>query len=242
MGRAKPAGAGLLLVAAATLLGSCGSSKTSALVLASSHPDTLAAARYVAVRAGDLPDGFRSHAVSARDAALDASQTLAEYACEKLRPPSQKASATASTPDWSNSTGTIELRETTAVFGSDAAAAAHLQLERNSRYPACKASAFGRSLAAAAPKGARVGPVDVAISDVPMRYGDSGVEATGVCDVELPGGVSEVATAELVVLVREHLVVELTIGTDGPDPKALVSALTTDLAGRLAQVLPAPKR
>jgi hypothetical protein len=240
--RAIPLGAGVFLAAAASLLAACGSSPhVSALQLASSHPDSIAAAQYVSIRPGDLPAGFSARAVTAKAANLDVSQTLAEYDCEKLRPPSQKAVATASTPDYTNSAGTTELHETTAVFPTDASAMARLQLERDSRYPSCKALAFRKSLVATAPAGARVGSVNVSLRDVPSRFGDSGVEVAGICQLDLPGGVSEVATVDLVVLVREHFVVELAVDTDGPDPGSLLDRLTTDLAGRLAQVLSEPK-
>jgi hypothetical protein len=240
--RAIPAGTGVLLAVAGSLLGACGSSPASPLELASSHPHSLAAAQYVTVRESDLPAGFRAHAITEEVASLDASQTREEYSCEKVHPPAQKALATASTPDYANSAGTTELHETTAVFPDDPAASARLQLELNSRYPACKASAFRNSLVAAAPRGARVGQVHVEVKSVPLRFADTGVEVTGVCEVELPGGLSEVATADLVVLVREHLVVELAVDTDGPDPQSLLDQLTDDLAERLAQVLPEPKR
>ena len=230
----------MVLAACASLLAGCGSSKASSQKLASSHLDGATAAQFVSIRLGDLPAGFRSRAATAQASSLDASQTLAEYHCEELAPPSQKATVTESTPDYTNSTGTTELHETTAVFPTDVAASARLVLDRDSRYPSCKAAAFRSSLVASAPRGSRVGSVSVSLRDLPASLGDTGVEVAGICQVELPGGVSEVATADLVVLVREHFVVELAVDTDGPDLGSLLARLTTDLAHRLSQVLPEP--
>ena len=78
------------------------------------------------------------------------------------------------------------------------------------------------------------------LSKLPSRLGDPGVEVVGLSTLVLPGGVSTLATSELVVLVRGRLVAELSIDTDGPAPTTLLDTLTSDLAARLAQVVPSP--
>ena len=78
------------------------------------------------------------------------------------------------------------------------------------------------------------------LSKLPSRLGDPGVEVVGLSTLVLPGGVSTLATSELVVLVRGRLVAELSIDTDGPAPTPLLDTLTSDLAARLTQVVPSP--
>ncbi len=232
--------AGALFVAGGLSLMCCGTAQRpqSAADLASEHPNTIEAARYLSIQASDLPAGYDSRPVTEKTTALDQAQTLAEYRCEGLSPPTSKALVTASTPDYANSAGTTELQETTAIFPSAAAASARLALEQNNRYPSCKAAAFRESLIKSAPTGEHIGSVTVHLSTLPENLGDNGLEVVGICTLGLPGGESAVATADLVVLVRRDLVVELSIDTDGPDPVRLVNSLTADIERRLAQVLP----
>ena len=226
----------------AACLAGCGSGARSALQLASSHPDSLAAAQYVGIRLSDLPSGYSSSKVPPQVDSQDAAQTLAEYRCERLAPPKGPAPLSSRTADFTDPTGTTELHETTTVFPSAAAAASHLALELNSRYPTCKATAFRSALVASAPSGERIGFVTVHVSDLPARFGDRGVEVEGLSTFALPDGVSALATSELVVLVHGHLAAELSIQTEGQTPDGLQEKLTSDLATRLAQVVPNPSR
>jgi hypothetical protein len=226
----------------AACLAGCGSGAKSALQLASSHPDSLAAAQYVSIRLSDLPSGYSSSQAPGRADSEDAAQTLAEYRCEHLTPPTGPAALSSRTPDFTDPTGTTELHETTTVFPSTAAAASHLALELNSRYPTCKATAFRIALVASAPTGERIGFVTVHVSDLPARFGDRGVEVEGLSTLALPGGVSALATSDLVVLIRGHLAAELSIQTEGQTPNGLRDNLTSDLATRLAQIVPNPSR
>ena len=237
----RPAGwlvAGVALAAMSTMLTGCGSAVDVALQTAIAHPDSIQAARYVDIRLGDLPHGYTSSRPSAQSNSEDASQTLAEYECEHIDPPDGSAPLSVRTPDFVDPTGRTEVHETTAVFASGPAARAHLDLELNSRYPACKAAAFRRALVADAPTGERIGFVTVHVTKLPSRYDDVGVEVVGLSTLLLPGGVSTLATSDLVVLIRDRMVAELSIDTDGPAPSALLGKLTTDLSARLAQVLP----
>jgi hypothetical protein len=239
MARRKRLAAGGLLVAVGLSLTSCGATRPqSAAELASQHPESITAARYLSIQPSDLPAGYEPRDVSEKTSSLDQAQTVAEYRCEGIDPPASKTLVTASTPDYANSAGTTELHETTAIFPSAPAASAHLALEQNKRYPTCKAEAFRESLIKSAPAGEHIGSVSVHLSTLPKNLGDSGVEVVGVCTLGLPGGESAVATADLVVLVRRNLVVELSVDADGPAPVGLVESLTADLAKRLAEVLP----
>jgi hypothetical protein len=242
MARRKRLAAGVLFVAGGLSLISLTSCDTqvpqSAADLASEHPDSITAARYLSIEPSDLPSGFEANPVTEKTSALDQAQTLAEYHCEGISPPTSKALVTSSTPDYANRAGTTELHETTAIFPSAPAASAHLALEQNNRYPSCKADAFRESLIKSAPTGEHIGSVTVHVSTLPKNLGDEGLEVVGVCSLGLPGGESAVATANLVVLVRRETVVELSVDTDGPDPVGLVENLTADLARRLAHVLP----
>ncbi len=227
---------GVLTVA--SCLGGCGAGKTSALQLASTHPDSLAAAQYVSIHPSDLPANFSSSQIPAHVNSQDVAQTLAEYRCERIDPPEGPASLSWRTPDFTDPTGTTQLHETTTVFPSATAAGSHLELELNSRYPSCKAAAFRTALVSGASAGERIGFVTVHVSDLPSRFGDRGVEVEGLSTLTLPGGVSTSITSELVVLVRGHLAAELSIQTDGQVQKGLADQLTSDLATRLAQVVP----
>jgi hypothetical protein len=240
MVRRKRLAAGCLFIAGGLALMSCGTAQRpqSTAELATEHPDSITAARYLSIQPSDLPSGYEPRPVTEQASALDQTQTLAEYHCEGIHPPASKALVTASTPDYANAAGTTELHETTAIFPSAATASAHLALEQNTRYPSCKADAFQESLIKSAPIGEHIGSVTVHLRTLPKNLGDDGVEVVGVCTLGLPGGESAVATADLVVLVRRDLVVELSVDTDGPDPVGLVDNLTADLAQRLAQVLP----
>ena len=231
---------GVALAVIGSVLTGCGPAVDDALETAVAHPDSIQAAQYVGIRLSDLPAKYTSSRASAQSGSEDESQTLAEYRCEHLSPPVGLTPLSSRTPDFIDPTGRTELHETTAVFSSAPAAAAHLDLELNSRYPSCKAAAFRRALVAAAPKGERIGFVTVHLSKLPSRLGDPGVEVVGLSTLVLPGGVSTLATSELVVLVRGRLVAELSIDTDGPAPTALLDKLTSDLAARLALVVPSP--
>ncbi len=228
------------VVTAATCLTGCGSKAPSALQLASSHPDSLQAAQYVSIRLGDLPSGYASSAAPAHATAEDAAQTLAEYRCERIEAPVGPVSLSWRTPLFTSPSETTELHETTTVFSSADAAVSHLQLELNSRYPTCKAIAFRSALVASAPAGEDIGVVTVHVSDLPSRFGDRGVEVEGLSTLTLAGGVSAIATSELVVLVRGRLAAELSVQTDGQTETGLIERLTSDLATRLAQVIPDP--
>jgi hypothetical protein len=234
--------AGIALAAISTTLAGCGSPVATALQTAMAHPHSIQAARYVDIRLSDLPPRYISHLASAQSNSEDQTQTLAEYSCEHIDPPTGPAPLSARTPDFIDPTGRTELHETTAVFASSSAAMAHLDLELNSRYPSCKAAAFRGALVADAPKGERVGFVTVHVTKLPSRFGDLGVQVVGLSTLMLPGGVSTLATSDLVVLIRDRLVAELSIDTDGPAPNALLEKLTSDLAGRLAQVVPNPPK
>ena len=225
----------------ASFLAGCGSTPT-ALQLASSHPDSLAAAKYVSIRQSDLPSDYTSSPAPAGVKSQDASQTLSEYRCERIDPPQGPTPLSWRTPDFTNPAGTTELHETTTVFSSAKASVSHLQLELNIRYPSCKATAFRDALVASAPAGERVGFVTVHVSDLPSRFGDRGVEVQGLSTLSLPGGVSALDTSELVVLVRGRMAAELSIQTDGQVQTGLLDELTSDLATRLAQVIPDPSR
>ncbi len=230
------------LAAAGSFLAGCASTAPSALQLASSHPDSLAAARYVSIGLGDLPSGYSSSPAPALATAEDAAQTLAEYRCERIDAPEGPVSLSWKTPLFTSPSGTTELHATTTVFSSPDAAASHLELELNSRYPTCKAIAFRSALVANAPAGERIGFVTVNVSDLPARFGDRGVEVEGLSTLTLAGGVSALATSELVVLIRGRLATELSIQTDGQAQTGLIERLTSDLATRLAQVIPDPSR
>jgi hypothetical protein len=222
----------------ASLLGACGSTTPSALQLASTHPDSLAAAQYVSISRSDLPSGYEQGPAPAQANSQDAAQTLAEYRCEGIDPPKGPAPLSWRSPDFTDPSGTTELHETTTVFPSSVAAASHLALELDSRYPTCKATAFRNALVASAPAGERIGFVTVHVSDLPKKFGDRGVEVEGLSTLTLSGGVSALATSELVVLIRGHLAAELSIETDGNADAGLLDQLTSDLAKRLAQVVP----
>ena len=222
----------------AACLGGCGSAVPSALQVASSHPDSLAAARYVSIEQDDLPSSFTSAPAPAQAGSQDEAQTREEYRCEGIHPPAGPPPLSYRTKDFTNPTGTTELHETTAVFASPAAAAMHLQLELNSLYPSCKATAFRTALVSSAPRGEHVGFVTVHVSDLPSSSGDRGVEVEGLSRLTLPDGVSALETSELVVLIRGHLAAELSIQTLGQPDKGLLDQLTSDLAARLAQVVP----
>ncbi len=172
----------------------------------------------------------------------DAAQTLAEYRCEHLAPPKGPAPLSWRSPDFTDANGTTELHESTTVFPSSTAAAAHLELELDSRYPACKATTFRNALVASAAPGERIGFVTVQVGDLPSRFGDRGVEVEGRSTLVLQGGVSGLATSELVVLVRGRMAAELSIRTDGAAETALLDQLTSVLATRLAAVMPGPSR
>jgi hypothetical protein len=230
--------AGVALAAMSTVLTGCGSAVDAALQSAVAHPDSIQAASYVDIRLSDLPDGYTSSRPSTQSNSEDAAQTLAEYKCEHIDPPDGRAPLSVRTPDFVDPTERTEVHETTAVFASAPAARAHLDLELNSRYPACKAAAFRRALVADAPTGERIGFVAVHVTKLPSRYDDVGIEVVGLSTLLLPGGVSTLATSDLVVLTRDRMVAELSIDTDGPAPTALLGKLTADLSGRLAQVLP----
>jgi hypothetical protein len=230
--------AGLALAAVTATLAGCGSPGDTSLEAAVSHPDSVQAARYVAISENDLPAGYTTSRPTAQVNSEDASQTLAEYMCEHLDPPNGPSPISARTPDFVNSTGITELHETTAVFASASAASAPLFLELNRRYPTCKAAAFRRALVANAPKGERIGSVTVHVTNLPPRFGDLGVQVEGLSTLDLPGGVSTLATSDLVVLIRDRMVAELSIDTDGPAPIALLDRLTADLAEKMAQVEP----
>lgn len=232
--------AGALVLVAGLSLTCCQSPHPSAAELAVANPDSLTAAEYVAIRQTDLPSGYSPRPVAANSTTLDEAQTLAEYACEYIHPPATKALVTASTPDFTNPNGTTVLHETTAIFPSPAAATAHLALESNHRYPSCKAAAFRKSLVESAPDGEHIGTVAVHLNALAPNVHDNGLDVVGISTLGLAGGESAVATADLVVLVRGNLVVELSVDTDGPDPLALTNRLTADLAGRLAQIVPHP--
>lgn len=223
-------------------LSGCGSAVDTALQTAVAHPDTIQAALYVQIHLNDLPARYSARSASAQTASEDATQTLAEYTCEHLSPPVGPAPISARTPDFIDPTGRTELHETTAIFASASAASGLLDLELNHRYPPCKAAAFRRALIADAPKGERIGFVSVHVTHLPSRFGDPGVEVVGLSTLVLPGGVSTLATSELVVLIRNRLVAEFSIETDGPAPTGLLDHLTSVLASRLAQVVPSPSR
>jgi hypothetical protein len=237
--RRRLAAGGLLVAVGLSVTSGSPPRPQSAAELASEHPESVTAARYLSIQPDDLPAGYESQDVTEKASSLDQAQTLAEYRCEGIQPPASKALVTASTPDYANATGTTELHETTAIFPSASAASAHLALEQNNRYPTCKADAFRESLIKSAPAGEHIGSVTVHLSALPKNLGDNGLEVVGVCTLGLPGGESAVATADLVVLVRRNLVVELSVDADGPAPVGLVESLTADLARRLAEVLPA---
>jgi hypothetical protein len=224
--------------ALASCLGGCGSSSPSALQLASAHPDSLTAAKYVSIGRTDLPSGYTQSPAPAQADSQDAAQTLAEYRCEGIAPPKGAAPLSWRTPDFTDSSGTTELHEATTVFSSSAAADSHLALELNPRYPTCKATAFRSALVASAPAGEHIGFVTVHVSDLPPKFGDRGVEVEGLSTLTLAGGVSALATSELVVMIRGHLAAELSVETEGQAGTGLVDQLTSDLAKRLAQVVP----
>jgi hypothetical protein len=239
MARRKRLAAGGFLVAVGLSVTSCSAPRPqSAAEVASEHPESITAARYLSIQPGDLPAGYEPRDVTEKTSSLDQAQTLAEYRCEGIEPPASKAVVAASTPDFANPAGTTEVNETTAIFASAPAASAHLALEQNHRYPTCKADAFRESLIKSAPAGEHIGSVTVHLSALPKNLGENGLEVVGVCTLGLPGGESTVATADLVVLQRRNLVVELSVDADGPAPVGLVESLTDDLARRLAEVLP----
>ena len=226
-----------LAAVGATLTG-CGASTDAALQQAVSRPDSIQALKYIELRQSDLPKGYTSSSPGNGTTSQDAAQTLAEYKCEHREPPDGHPLLSIRTPDFTDPTGRTELHEATAVFPSPPAAAAILALELNRRYPSCKAAAFRRDLVLSAPKGEHVGSVSVHVESLPARFGDAGVEVEGLSTLSLAEGVSTVATSDLVVLIRGRLVAELSIDTDGPAPSALLDKLTSELADRLAQVVP----
>ena len=232
-------GAGMAILFGA--LSACGAAVDTALQTAVAHPYSIGAARYAQIRPGDLPHGYSAKPVAASTTSEDAAQTLAEYGCEHLSPPSHPAPISERTPDFVDPAGTTEVHETTAIFVSAQSASQLLNLELNPRYPGCKAAAFRRVLVADAPKGERIGFVTVRVTHLPSRFGDPGVQVVGLSTLVLPDGVATLATSDLVVLIRDRLVGELSIDTDGPAPTALVNKLTSDLASRLAQVVPSSK-
>jgi hypothetical protein len=232
-------GAGMAVLFGA--LSACGAAVDTALQTAVAHPYSIEAARYAQIHLGDLPHGYSAKPAAASTTSEDATQTLAEYDCEHLSPPSQPALISERTPDFVDPAGTTEVHETTAIFASSQSASQLLNLELNPKYPSCKAAAFRRVLVADAPKGERIGFVTVRVTHLSSRFGDPGVEVVGLSTLVLPGGVSTLATSHLVVLIRGRLVGELSIDTDGSAPTALVNKLTSDLASRLAQVVPSPK-
>jgi hypothetical protein len=229
--------AGVLILAGGLLLTSCATRGASARDLASFQSGSPAAVDFVSLKHADLPPGFSVRPLTASDEALDEQQTLAEYSCERIPLPTTKATVTDSTPDYVNSERTTEVHETTASFPTPTAASARLDLELSSLYPRCKATAFHRALVESSPPGEQVGAVAVRVSPVSPRTPDRGVDVVGVCTLELSGGVSATATADLVVLVRGRIVVELSIDTDGPDPTSLINQLTAELAKRLDEVV-----
>jgi hypothetical protein len=229
-------GAGMALLCGA--LSACGAAVDTALQTAVAHPYSIGAARYAQIHLSDLPHGYSARSAAARTKSEDAAQTLAEYGCEHLSPPSQPVPISERTPDFVDPAGTTEVHETTAIFASASSASGLLDLELNPRYPSCKAVAFRRVLVADAPKGERIGFVTVRVTHLSSRFGDPGVQVVGLSTLVLPGGVATLATSDLVVLIRGRLVAELSIDTDGSAPTALVNQLTSDLASRLARVVP----
>jgi hypothetical protein len=227
-----------MVCAVGSALSGCGPPKPTALHLALLHPHSLAAAQYVTIHAGDLPSRYVAKPAPGNVESEDAAQTLAEYRCEQIDPPSGPAPISARTPDFTDPTGRTELHETTAVFSSAALARRHLDLELSPRYPSCKAAVFRSALVASAATGERVGFVTVHVSPLPARFGDTGVEVVGLSTLSLPGGISATATSDLAVLIRGPIVAELSIETDGETPTALLNVLTTDLADRLANAVP----
>jgi hypothetical protein len=227
-------------LAVVAALGGCGAASASSAALSSAlaHPDGPAAARYVSITLGDLPHGYRADRPSSAASALDASETLAEYRCENLDPSTDPPSLSTRSPVFTSPTGSTELYETTAVFGTAQGATARLSLELSSRYPSCKAAAVRRALLAAPPRGADVGAVAVHVSALSSHSGDRGVEVQGVIPMTLAGGVSALAISDSILLVRGRFVAELTVETTVGSPSALVDRLTDDIAGRLAQVEP----
>ena len=232
-------GAGMALLFAG--LSACGSAADTALQTAVAHPYSIGAARYAQIHLGDLPRGYTAKPSAASTTSEDAAQTLAEYECEHLVPPSHPAPISQRTPDFVDAAGTTEVHETTAIFTSASSASGLLDLELNPRYPSCKAAAFRRVLVADAPKGERIGFVTVHVTHLSSRFDDPGVQVVGLSTLVLPDGVATLATSDLVVLIRDRLVAELSIDTDGSAPTALVDQLTSDLASRLAQVVPLQK-
>lgn len=230
----------IALAAALAALGSCGTASPTnpALLSASAHPDSLAAARYVSITLADLPPGYKAARIPNGTISRDASETLAEYRCEHLDPSTDPPSISARSPDFKSQTGNTELYETTAVFATTDGAAARLGLELDSRYPACKAAAVRSALLADSPTDESVGAVAVHVRVLSLQSGDRGLQVQGEIPLTLPGGVSALASSDLVVLVRERLVAELTIETDDGSPTVLVDRLTSDLEARLAQVQP----
>ena len=88
------------------------------------------------------------------------------------------------------------------------------------------------------PAGEHIGFVTVHVSDLPPKFGDRGVEVEGLSTLTLAGGISALATSELAVMIRGHLAAELSVETEGKAGTGLLDQLTSDLAKRLAQVVP----
>jgi hypothetical protein len=229
---------GLGILAVGLALAACGPAPT-ALQVATSHPYSFEAAQYVGIKLSDFPAHYRSSPAAPQTSSSDASQTLAEYRCEKIEPAVGPSPISAQTPDFTDPSKTTEVHETTAVFKTAASASSHLQLELNSRYPTCKAAVFKAALVKNASPGEHVGFVSVHLFRLPASNDDDGVEVTGIATLTLADGTSTVATSDLVVLQRGRFVSELSLDTEGENPSALLGQLTTDLSERLAQVVPA---
>jgi hypothetical protein len=229
------------LCATALTLAGCGS-PPSALQLARAHPNSQKAAEYVTIRAADLPPTYTERPVPENIESKDAAETLAEYSCERLAPPTGPSPISAKTPDFLDQTGETELHETTDIFRTPAVAAQHLTLQQSPLYPSCKAAAFKSALVASAPVGERVGFVSVHVNKLPAQFGVLGVEVVGLSTLDLPDGITSTATSDLAVLIRGPMVAELSIETDGPAPNALLTRLTSDLADRMRQIVPKSSR
>lgn len=226
---------GFILLTVASLLTCCGSAP-SALQEARAHPNGLEAAKYVSIKSTDLPSGYRTETEPTSASAEDASQTLAEYSCEKIDPPTDAALVTYKTPDYESAAGEVQLHETTIIFSSARAASDRLQLELNPLYPSCKSAVFKRALVASAVAGERVGFVSVKVSRLSPGTGDSGVEVVGLSNLMLPGGVAATATSELTLVVDGPIVTELSMETDGSPQLGLLNRLTQGLELRARQI------
>jgi hypothetical protein len=219
------------------VLGSCATSGPTALQLARKHPDGLAAAKYVSIGVGDVPASYKSLPAAGASVSDDASETLAEYKCEKIAPPAGPILVSYRSPEFADKADGVELHVTTTIFGNATAAAAHLALEHNPRYSTCKAAIFKAALVAGASNGESVGFVTVKVTGIPSEFGDSGVQVVGLSSLTLAGGVSTTATSDLTILERGPIVCELSAETYGASPGPLLNKLSALLATRLAQVV-----